>query len=48
MKEISQYLPEDVQEDMYEQFGFEADLEGLEDEPKTKRKGLLARITSIF
>jgi hypothetical protein len=48
MKEISHYLPEDVQEDVYEQFGFEENLEGLEDEPKSKRKGLLARITSVF
>jgi hypothetical protein len=48
MKEISHYLPEDVQEDVCEQFGFEAELEGLEDEPKARRRGLFARLTSIF
>jgi hypothetical protein len=48
MKEISHYLPEDVQEDLCEQFGFEAELEGLEDEPKARRRGLFARLMSIF
>ena len=34
MKEISHYLPEDIQEDVFEQFGFKAELDGLEDKPK--------------
>jgi len=46
MKEISHYLPEDIQEDVFEQFGFKAELDGLEDKPKAKRKGLLARLRS--
>jgi chromosome segregation ATPase len=47
MKEVSRHLPEDVQEDLAEQFGFEAELDSLE-ESKPNRKGLLARITSLF
>lgn len=46
MKEISTYLPEDIQQDVFEQFGFKADSDGLEDRPKAKRKGLLARLRS--
>jgi hypothetical protein len=46
MKEISHYLPEDIQEDVFEQFGFKAEMDGLEDKPKAKRKGLLARLRS--
>ena len=46
MKEISHYLPEDIQEDVFEQFGFEADSGDVEDKPKAIRKGLLARLRS--
>jgi hypothetical protein len=48
MKEISQYLPGDIQEEVYEQFGFEDELAALEEEPKPKRKGLLGRLTSVI
>ncbi|HJS81958.1 MAG TPA: hypothetical protein VJ742_03900, partial [Nitrososphaera sp.] len=48
MKEISQYLPGDIQEEVYEQFGFEDELAALEEEPKPKRKGLLGRLTSVL
>lgn len=48
MKEISHYLPEDVHDEIYEQFGFEAELDDTEEKPKAKRRGLFARFTSIF
>lgn len=48
MKEISQYLPEDVQAEIYEQFGFEDELAALEEDPKPKRKGLFGRLTSAL
>jgi hypothetical protein len=47
MREISHYLPDDVQEDLYEQFGFEAELEGIEEEPAAKKRGLLAKLASL-
>ena len=48
MKEISQYLPGDIQEEVYEQFGFEDELAALEEEPKSKRKGILGRLMSLY
>jgi F0F1-type ATP synthase membrane subunit b/b' len=47
MKEISQYLPSDIQEEVYEQFGFEDELAALEEEPKPKRKGILGKLMSL-
>jgi hypothetical protein len=47
MKEISQYLPGDIQEEVYEQFGFEDELAALEEEPKPKRKGILGKLMSL-
>ena len=46
MKEISHHLPEDVKKDIYEQFGFKIEPEALQEKPKEKRKGLLARLRS--
>ena len=46
MKAISHYLPEDIQKDIYEQFGFKAELDGLAEKPKEKGKGFLARLRS--
>lgn len=47
MKEVSHYLPEDMQEELAQQFGIEAELDTL-DESIPKRRGLLARLTSMF
>ena len=44
MKAISHYLPDDIRKDIYEQFGFRAELDSVEEKPK--RKGLLARLRS--
>jgi hypothetical protein len=46
MKEISHHLPDDVKKDIYEQFGFKTELEALQEKPKEKRKGFLARLRS--
>lgn len=47
MKELSHYLPEDVQHELYEQFGFAEDLKILE-EAKPKRKGFFSKLMSLF
>jgi len=49
IKEIAQHLPEDAQQELYEELGFELPkvLEELDDEPKNKKKkkGFFARLS---
>ena len=47
LKDVSQFLPADVREELYEQFGFEEDMAEIE-VPRSKRKSILGRLTSII
>jgi hypothetical protein len=48
LKEVSHYLPDDVQQEIYEQFGFEDEVIELDEDPKEKRKGLFGRLASAL
>ncbi|MGI0036425.1 MAG: hypothetical protein ACRD98_11220, partial [Nitrososphaera sp.] len=49
IKDISEYLPEDEQEELYEELGFEIPEAIVQEKPsKAKRKGFLARFSAIF
>ncbi len=49
IKDISEYLPEDEQEELYEELGFEIPEAIIQEKPsKEKRKGFLARFSAIF
>lgn len=47
LKEVSQYLTEDVRDEIYEQFGFEDAMEEIE-VARPKRRGFFGRLTSII